>query len=127
MCRLTKTAFFLSKTFRAVWIVRKVQILELLIAVGGGIGGDLLAIDAQREIHLVQETSYDVGRDRNVDLLKNLCDLLGGLAGPLQSRDGVSGCVMLQKNLDGIDYFRRLFSTGLRPPPVLRERSTSAS
>jgi hypothetical protein len=37
--------------------------LELLIAVGGGIGGDLLAIDAQREIHLVQKTSDGVGRD----------------------------------------------------------------
>src|ERR1035441_5844171 len=106
---------------------QRADMLELLIAVGGGIGGDLLAIDAQREIHLVQKTGNCVGRDRNVDLLKNLGDLLGGLAGPLQPGDGVSGCVMLQKNLDGLDYFRRFFSTGLRPPPVLRARSTSTS
>ena len=57
--------------------------LELLIAVGTGVGGDLLAVDAQREIHLVQKTSHRIGRDRNVDLLKNLGDLLGGLASPL--------------------------------------------
>ena len=29
------------------------NMLELLIPVGAGVGGDLLAIDAQREIHLV--------------------------------------------------------------------------
>ena len=29
------------------------NVLELLIAVGAGVGGDLLPIDAQREIHLV--------------------------------------------------------------------------
>ena len=101
--------------------------LKLLIAVGTGVGGDLLAVDAQREIHLVQKTSDGIGRDRNVDLLKNLCDLLGGLTGPLQSGDRVSGRVMLQKNLDGIDYFGRFFSTSLRPPPVLRARFTSTS
>ena len=106
---------------------QRADMLELLIAVGAGVGGDLLAVDAQREIHLVQKTSHRVGRDRNVDLLKNLGDLLGGLAGPLQPGDGVSGGVMLQKNLDGIDYFGRFFSTGLRPPPVLRARSTSTS
>ena len=106
---------------------QRADMLELLIAVGAGIGGDLLAVDAQREIHLVQKTSNRIGRDRNVDLLKNLCDLLGGLAGPLQPGDGVSGCVMLQKNLDCLDYFGRFFSTGLRPPPVLRARSTSTS
>jgi hypothetical protein len=39
--------------------------------IGTGVGGDLLAVDAQREIHLVQETSDRIGRDRNVDLLKN--------------------------------------------------------
>ncbi len=101
--------------------------LELLIAVGTGVGGDLLAVDTQREIHLVQKTSDSLGRDRNVDLLKNLGDLLRRLAGPLQPGDGISGRVVLQKNLDGLDYFGRFFSTGLRPPPVLRARSTSTS
>ena len=106
---------------------QRANMLELLIAVGTGVGGDLLAVDAQREIHLVQETSDRIGRDRNVDLLKNLGDLLGRLAGPLQPRDGISGGVVLQKNLDGLDYFGRFFSTGLRPPPALRARSTSTS
>src|SRR6202011_3771425 len=84
---------------------QRADMLKLLIAVGTGVGGDLLAVDAQRKIHLVQKTRDRIGRDRNVDLPKNLCDLLRGLAGPLQPRDGITGRVVLQKNLDGIDYF----------------------
>src|SRR5258708_3788053 len=101
--------------------------LELLIAVGTRVGGDLLAVHAQREIHLVQEASDRIGRDRNVDLLKNLGDLLGSFAGPLQPRDGIAGRVVLQKKFERLDYFGRFFSTGLRPPPVLRARSTFTS
>ena len=101
--------------------------LELLIAVGAGVGGDLLAIDAQRKIHLVEKTSDRIGRNRDIDLLENLRDLLRRLAGPLQPGDGIAGGVVLQKNFDGIDYFGRFFSTGLRPAPALRVRSTSTS
>ena len=101
--------------------------LELLIAVGAGVGGDLLAVDAQGEMHLVEKTRDRVGRDRNVDLLEDLGDLLGGLASPFQPGDRISRRIVLQKNLDGIDYFGRFFSTGLRPPPALRARSTSTS
>ena len=101
--------------------------LELLIAVGAGVGGDLLAVNVQREIHLVEKTSDRVGRDWNVDLLENLGDLLGRLASPLQPGDGIPGGVVLQQNLDGVDYFGRVFSTRLRPAPALRARSTSTS
>src|SRR6266545_1480342 len=83
--------------------------LELLIAVGAGVSGDLLAVDAQREIHLVEKTTDGVGRDRNIDLLENLRDLLSGLASPLQPGDGIAGGIVFQENLDGIDYFGRFF------------------
>ena len=92
--------------------------LELLIAVGAGVGGDLLAIDAQREIHVVEKARDGIRRDRDIDLLEKFCDRLGRLAGPLQTGDGISGGIVLQQNLDGIDYFGRFFSARLRPPPV---------
>ena len=101
--------------------------LELPIAVGAGVGGDLFAIDAQGEIHLVEKTSHGIGRDRDIDLLKNLRDPLSRFASPLQPGDGIPGGVVLQKNLDGVDYFERFFSTRLRPAPALRARSTSTS
>ena len=68
-----------------------------------------------------------ISRNRNIDLSKNFCDLLRRLPGPLQPRNGFAGCIVLQDNLDGIDYFGRFFSTRLRPPPALRARSTSTS
>ena len=103
------------------------NMLELLVPVRTGVGGDLLAVDTQREIHLVQKTRDGIRRNWNIDLLKKLCDRLRRLAGPLQPGDRISGGIVLQKNLDGIDYFGRFFSTRLRPPPVLRARSTSTS
>jgi hypothetical protein len=54
-------------------------------------------------MHLIEKTSDRIGRNRDTDLLENLRDLLGCLAGPLQPGDGISGGVVLQKNLDGID------------------------
>src|ERR1019366_5233725 len=84
-------------------------------------------VNTQREIHLEEQARNGIGRNRNIDLLKKLCDLLGCLTGPLQSRDRVPGGIVLQDNLDGIGYFGRYFSTGLRPPPALRARSTSTS
>jgi len=103
------------------------NMLKLLIPVGTGAGGDLLSIDAQREIHLVEKARDGIRRNRNIDLLKKFCDSLRRLASPLQPGDGIPGGIVLQKNLDGSDYFGRFFSTRLRPPPVLRVRSTSTS
>jgi hypothetical protein len=35
--------------------------LELLIPVRAGVGGDLLSVDTQREIHLVQKSRDGIG------------------------------------------------------------------
>src|SRR5574341_134908 len=106
---------------------QRANMLELLIAVGTGGGGDLLAVDPQREIHLVEQAGDRIGRHRDIDLLQDFGDLLGCLPGPLQPGDGVSGRIVLQENLDGLDYFGRFFSLRWRPPPALRARSTSTS
>src|SRR5258708_19353752 len=97
--------------------------LELLIPVRTGVGGDLLPVDAQREIHLVQKTRDGIGGYRNIDLLQNLRDLLRRLPCPLQSRDGIAGGIGLQNNLNAIDYFWRFFFTPFPPPPSLLPHS----
>jgi hypothetical protein len=61
----------------------RADVLKLLIAVGAGVGGDLLAVDAQREIHLVKKASDGIGRDGNLLLLEEEGDLLGCFPGPL--------------------------------------------
>jgi len=51
----------------------------------------------------------------------------GCLVGPSNAGDGIAGSVVFQKDLDGLDYFGRFFSTGLRPAPDCRTRPTSTS
>lgn len=101
--------------------------MELPVAVRAGVGGDLLAVDAQREMQIVQEACDCTRGDRKARFRKSRGDILRGLAGPLQSGDRISGGIVLEQSLDGSDYFGRFFFTGLRPPPVLRARSTCTS
>ena len=44
----------------------------------------------------MQQAGHGVGGDRDIDLLEELGDLLGGLAGPLQSGDGISRRIVFQ-------------------------------
>jgi hypothetical protein len=67
-----KAEVLLLKTGR-----QRANVLELLVPLRAGMGGDLLSIDAQREIRWVQKTSDGIGRDRDIHLVENGCDLLG--------------------------------------------------
>jgi hypothetical protein len=69
-------------------------------------------------------TSDALEGDRYVIFL-NLGDLLSGLASPFQPRDGLSGRLVLQKNLD-LDYFGAFFSPAdARRPFCARSGPTS--
>lgn len=98
------------------------DVIELKIAVGTGIGGEFLLVDAQRVIHGMQQASDGVGRNRKAMDCEKVRNLIGGAAGPFQSRDGIAGGVMFEKVLDDIDYFGRFFSVGMRPAPGRRMR-----
>jgi hypothetical protein len=79
------------------------DVLELLIAMGAGIRGELLAIDVERIIHFVEEASHGGGGDGDAGLLEQLGDLFGRAARPPQPRDRVAGGVVLQQEFDGLD------------------------
>jgi len=49
------------------------------------------------------------------------------LMGPSNAGDGIAGGVVFQEYFDGLDYFGRFFSTGLRPAPDWRIRPTATS
>jgi hypothetical protein len=71
------------------------DLLELLIAMRTGIGGDLFPVHPQRKVHVVEEAGDGVGGNRDTDLLKDLGDVLGRLPGPLQSADGIASGIVL--------------------------------
>ena len=62
-----------------------------------------------------------------VDPAERFGDSGGGLMGPPNAGDGIAGGVVFQQDFDGLDYFGRFFSTGLRPAPGWRIRPTSTS
>ena len=90
----------------------------------GSIGQNALrVIEALGEDYkVVALTAHD-----NIELLEKLGDLVRCLVRPLDAGDGIASGVLLQQDLDGVDYFGRFFSTRLRPPPGFRTRSNSTS
>jgi hypothetical protein len=60
-------------------------------------------IDAQREVHAVEQTRHGIGADLDAELLEQVSDFIGGAASPAQASDGIAGAVVLQQDLDGVD------------------------
>ena len=60
-------------------------------------------IDAQREVHVVQQTRHRVGTDGEAQFAEPLCNLLGGTVSPLQSGHGIAGGIVLQQPFDGVN------------------------
>ncbi len=50
----------------------------------------------------MKQAGYGVGGDGDACLLEQLSDLVGSLASPPQTGDGIAGGVVLQQNLDGL-------------------------
>lgn len=103
------------------------DIVELSIAVWAGVGGERLAINAQRVVHVVKEARDRVGRDGDRSLLQKTGDLAGCSTTPLQTGNWIACSVVCQEMLDERDYFGRFFSTDFRPAPARRTRPNSTS
>ena len=101
--------------------------LKLLIAIRAGVAGNRFAIDTQGKVHLVEQASHGIGRNRNALLDKNLGNHLGGLPRPLHTGSSDHLRCRVQESFRWPGLFREFFSTGFRPPPILRARSTSTS
>ena len=76
------------------------EVEELMVAIGTVVGGEVLVIEAQGITHLVEETSDSVGTDYDAEVTQRHGNLGGGSPGPLQARDGITGGVVFQQELD---------------------------
>ena len=103
------------------------DVTELLVAVGARVGGNGLAIHAEGKIHAAKQSRHGIGGDVDIELPQQFGDSGRCLVGPTNAGDGISGGVVFQQDFDGLDYFGRFFSTGLRPAPGWRIRPTSTS
>ena len=98
-----------------------------MVTIWARVGGNGFAIHAQGKIHIVKQPRHGIGGDLDVELPQEFGDSGRRLVGPSNAGDGIAGSVVFQKDLDGLDYFGRFFSTGLRPAPGCRIRPTSTS
>jgi hypothetical protein len=76
------------------------EVEELMVAIGTVIGGEFLVIDAQGIAHLMEETSDRVGTDDDAEVSQRPGNLVRRSPLPLQTRNGVTGGVVFQQELD---------------------------
>ena len=95
--------------------------IEALLSVIGVVGGgDLFAVHAKAEVHLLEQTALP-------KLASCEKDVAPSSAGPLDPRHGVARCIVLQQLFDSGDDRGGGFSPSFRPPLGLRIRSSSKS
>jgi hypothetical protein len=97
-------------------LTQQADVGELHFAQGVS-GSDLLAVDTERKAKLVEEPGNRAGADANPQAVQLGGDAGRRLTGPLQTADGVAGCVVLQKPLNLLQDSGGFFSVGLRPAP----------
>jgi len=76
------------------------EVEELMVAIGTVVGGESLVIDTKRIAHLMEKTGDRVGTDDDAEVAQCLGNLVGSSPGPLQTRDGVTGGVVFDQELD---------------------------
>ena len=108
-------------------IAKIAEVEELIVAIGTGVGGELLVIDAQGIAHLLEQPGDGVGTDEDTEVAERHGDLGGRAAGPLQAGDGIAGGVVFEQELDQGDDVGGFFSASGRPPPTRRIRPDATS
>src|SRR2546426_4346917 len=103
------------------------DVLKLLVAIPVGSRADLLAIDPERKVHLLEESSHGSAGHLDAELLELLGNLLRCPPDPPEPGHRIATDIVLHDLFDPFDHFGRFFSSGLRPPPSLRTRSISTS
>src|ERR1017187_1495246 len=103
------------------------DVKELLMAIGFFGRGHLFAVYAEFEFQFLEQAAHGVLAHRDSPSGALFSDLARRSPAPLHPRDGVCGSVVPHQFFDWGDDFWRFFSSGLRPPPVLRMWSISRS
>jgi len=84
-----------------------------------------LKVYSKRKVHALQQLAHRVGRNSNTCALQLLGNFECGFSSPFASTDRVSSGFMFHNFCNRLYDLRRFFSTGLRPPPLARNRLVS--
>jgi hypothetical protein len=81
-------------------VAQVAEVEELMVAIGTVVGGEFLVIDAKGIAHLMEETGDGVGANQDPEVTQRHCHLGGGSSRPLQTRDGITGGIVFEQELD---------------------------
>src|SRR5438045_9726312 len=84
--------------------------MEPQITIGTAGGGEFLLVEAERELHAVQQTCDRVGRYGEATLTQQVGNLAGRAAAPFQIGHRIAGAVVSEKICDARGYFGRFLS-----------------
>jgi len=76
------------------------EVEELIVAIGTVVGGEFLGINTKGIAHLMEEAGDGAGANQDTKVAQRHGNLGGGSPRPLQARDGVTGGVVFEQELD---------------------------
>src|SRR5439155_22457322 len=107
-------------------IAQIANVEKLLVAIWTGVGGELLAVDAERIAHVLEQPRDGARTHSDPEVAERQGHFGSRAAGPFHAGDGIAAGVVFQQVVGQGDAVGRFYSMRMRPRPAVGMRSGAA-